>query len=347
MSLAQPLKIVLLVAGLVLLFAVPSMGLGGYVLALGVSFASMAILAGGLNLVYGYAGLMSYGQVGFFGIGAYTAGILVSGHGWGLVPATLLGALLAVLVALVLGYSSLRLSRHAFSIVSLSFSLLCVIIARDWVDVTRGPMGIPGLAAPPIQLGSLSFSLNSNEKFYYVMMALAVLSNGFIYVLVTSRIGRAMRTVKLNEPLAQSQGISPLGLKLLALGVSALLAALAGGVFVFYLSIVDPSIFDFYYTEAMLIMVIIGGAGSFWCVLLSVAVFSVLPDLLRFSPDLRLILYGIILIAAMLVMPGGLGGWLRQRKVDSWRQASRQRAFEARDAGAAVSGAESKTGAAT
>ena len=320
MSRNRAMKLALLAAILVLLFAVPAMGLGGYALALGVSFAMMSILAGGLNLVYGYAGLMSYGQVGFFGIGAYTAGILVSMHGWALVPATLLGALLAVLVALVLGYSSLRLSRHAFSIVSLSFSLLCVIVARDWVDVTRGPMGIPGLSAPPIRIGSMSFSLNSNEKFYYVMMTLAVVSNAFIYALVTSRIGRAMRAVKLNEPLAQSQGVSPLGLKLLALGVSALLAAVAGSIFVFYLSIVDPSIFDFYYTEAMLIMVIIGGAGSFWGVLAATAVLTALPDMLRFTTDLRMVLYGAVLIFAMLVFPGGFGGWIERRRTARWRR---------------------------
>ena len=309
----------LVVFGVVALALVPLLGFGEYALALGMSFFVFAVLSSGLNLVYGYTGMMSYGQVGFFGIGGYATAILVTNHAVGFLPALLAGGVLASLVSLLLGYTALRLSRHAFSIVSLSFSLLCAILARDWVGLTRGPMGMPGLAAPP---------LTRPVDFYEAALVVAVAAHATIWCLVTSRIGRAMRAVKLNEPLAQSQGISPRGLKLLAIGVSAFFAAIAGGIFVFYLSIVDPSIFDFYYTEAMLIMVIVGGAGSFWCVLLATAVFTVLPDLLRFTPDLRMVLYGVILIAAMLVMPGGFGGWLRARRIAHWRHPGRQRALQ-------------------
>lgn len=331
MTISNRTKAILVVVGVILLFALPSLGVSSYIIALGVSFAVMSILASGLNLVYGYAGLMSYGQVGFFGIGAYTTALLVQNYGMSLWLSALLGGVLATLVAVILGYSSLRLSRHAFSIVSLSFSLLCVIIARDWVGLTRGPMGIPGLQAPVVHFpGGGGLTFESPTSFYYLMMALAVFSNVVIYAIASSRVGRSMRAVRHNEPLAQSQGVNPLSLKLLALGVSGFLAALAGGGFVFYLSIVDPSVFDFYYTEAMLIMVIVGGAGSFWCVLGSVGVFTVLPDMLRFSPDLRMVLYGLILIVAMLLMPGGVGGWLRARKIAMWRHPERQRALQAR-----------------
>jgi branched-chain amino acid transport system permease protein len=323
-------KSMLVLMGVAVLAAVPAFAPGEYILALGISFATFAVLSSGLNLVYGYTGMMSYGQVGFFGIGGYTAALLVQDHGMGLLPALFLGGVLAVLVSLLLGYTALRLSRHAFSIVSLSFSLLCVILARDWVDVTRGPMGIPGLAAPAIAFpGGLHVSLSRPVDFYYAAMLVAVVAHAVVWWIASSRIGRAMRAVKLNEPLAQSQGISPVGLKLVAIAVSAFLAAVMGGVFVFYLSIVDPSIFDFYYTEAMLIMVIVGGAGSFWCVLLATAVFTVVPDLLRFTTDLRMVLYGMILIVAMLVMPGGLGGWLRARQIAKWRHPGRARALQA------------------
>ena len=101
---------------------------------------------------------------------------------------------------------------------------------------------------------------------------------------------------------------------------AAALVLVVGGFFVFYLTIVDPSIFDFYYTETMLIMVIIGGPGSFWSVLAASAVLSALPDLLRFTTDLRMVLYGAVLIAAMLLFPGGVGGWLRRRRMMRWRR---------------------------
>jgi branched-chain amino acid transport system permease protein len=129
-----------------------------------------------------------------------------------------------------------------------------------------------------------------------------------------------MRALKLNEPLAQSQGVNPLSYRLLALALSALLSGIVGGLFVFYLTIIDPSIFDFYYTETMLISVVIGGPGSFWGVLAASGVMTVLPDLLRFTTDLRMVLYGVALIAAMLIFPGGIGGWLYRRRLARWRR---------------------------
>jgi branched-chain amino acid transport system permease protein len=233
----------------------------------------------------------------------------------------LAGAVLAALMGLGIGYSSLRLSRHAFAIVTLSFALLCMIISRDWVSLTRGAMGIPGLAVPQFNFpGGLSWRLNKPTDFYYLLLGLAVVCQAVIYAVVTSRIGRALKAVKMNEPLAQSQGINPLRYKLMAVTLSAFMTGLMGGFFVFYLTIVDPSIFDFYYTETMLIMVILGGAGSFWGVLFSSAILSLLPDMLRFTTDLRMVLYGFILIIAMLVFPGGIGGWFERRRIERWRK---------------------------
>ena len=309
------------IAGLIALFALPLVIDNDYIMALGISFAAMSVLAGGLNLVYGYTGLLSFAQVGFFGIGGYTATLLVVDRGWPLWAGVAVGGVLCIAVALLIGYSSLRLSRHAFAIVSLSFALLCAIVARDWPELTRGSMGIPGLPTPVMDLpGGLRWRIVDPSDFYYLLMGFAVIAHGAIYLVVTSRLGRAMRAIKLNEPLAQSQGINPLSYRLLALSLSALLAGIVGGLFVFYLTIIDPSIFDFYYTETMLISVVIGGPGSFWGVLASSAVLAVLPDMLRFTTDLRMVLYGVALIVAMLIFPGGVGGWLYRRQVARWRR---------------------------
>jgi branched-chain amino acid transport system permease protein len=309
------------IAGLIALFALPLVIDNDYVMALGISFAAMSVLAGGLNLVYGYTGLLSFAQVGFFGIGGYTATLLVVDRGWSLWAGVAVGGVLCIAVALLIGYSSLRLSRHAFAIVSLSFALLCAIVARDWPELTRGSMGIPGLPTPVMDLpGGLRWRIVDPSDFYYLLMGFAVIAHGAIYLVVTSRLGRAMRAIKLNEPLAQSQGVNPLSYRLLALSLSALLAGIVGGLFVFYLTIIDPSIFDFYYTETMLISVVIGGPGSFWGVLASSAVLAVLPDMLRFTTDLRMVLYGVALIVAMLIFPGGVGGWLYRRQVARWRR---------------------------
>jgi len=310
----------LVLLALAVLFAIPRLTGNEYLLALGISFAMFSVLAGGLNLVYGYTGLLSFAQVGFFGIGGYTAALLVTERGWPLGSAAAAGGALAALVGLVIGYSSLRLSRHAFAIVSLSFALLCMIVARDWVSLTRGAMGIPGLPVPTLGLFGREWRLSRPADFYYLLLGFATAAHALMYLVVSSRLGRAMRAIRLNEPLAQSQGIDPLRYKLLALALSALLAGMVGGLFVFYLTIVDPSIFDFYYTETMLIMVILGGPGSFWGVLASSAVLAALPDLLRFTTDLRMVLYGAVLIAAMLLFPGGVAGWVQRRRLQNWRR---------------------------
>jgi branched-chain amino acid transport system permease protein len=223
------LRAVAAVLGVAALFAIPRVTGNEYVLALGVSFATFAVLSGGLNLVYGYTGLLSFAQVGFFGIGGYTAALLVTERGWSLWAGAAAGGALAALVGLVVGYSSLRLSRHAFAIVSLSFALLCLIVARDWVSLTRGAMGIPGLPIPSMDLpGGLRWRLAQPADFYYLLMGFAVAAQAAIYLVVSSRLGRAMRAIKLNEPLAQSQGINPLSYKLLAIALSALLAGIVG-----------------------------------------------------------------------------------------------------------------------
>jgi branched-chain amino acid transport system permease protein len=310
-----------ILTGIAVLFAVPQWTTGEYALALGVSFAMFSVLASGLNLVYGYTGLLSFAQVAFFGLGGYTAALLVTERGWPLWAGATAGALLAAIAGLAIGYSSLRLSRHAFAIVTLSFALLCSIIARDWVTLTRGPMGIPGLPVPVFSLpGGTQWRIGKPVDFYYLLIGYAVFAHVAIYFVVTSRLGRAMQAIRMNEPLAQSQGIDPLRYRLLAIGLSAFLAGGVGGLFVFYLTIVDPSVFDFYYTETMLIMVILGGPGSFWGVLASSAVLAALPDLLRFTTDLRMVLYGVVLIAAMLLFPRGVGGWFLKRRLARWRK---------------------------
>lgn len=310
-------------AALSAVFAAPvAIGLfgGTYALTLGISAALFATIATAFNLVYGYTGLLCFAQVSFLGIGAYGAGILTSQYGWSFWTAAPLGAGAAALFGLLVGYSSLRLSRHSFGIATLTASLLCVIVARDWVSLTRGSMGIPGLPPPRLSLPGITIVFDRPSSFYWLALVFAIVAIAAMRVLVTSRIGRALLAIKWNEALARSQGLDALAYKLLSLGVSAFVTGLAGALLVAHLTIVDPSVFDFYYTETMLIMVVIGGLGHFWPVIVSSLVFTVLPDLLRFSPDLRMVLYGAVLIAAMLAFPKGIAGLVRDRDVAAWRR---------------------------
>jgi ABC-type branched-subunit amino acid transport system permease subunit len=297
--------------------ALPFLTTSNYVIGIAVSACIFTVAASALNLVYGFAGLLSFAQLGFWGIGGYATALTVTAwHGdfWG---GLVLAGLLNAALALVVGYPALRTGRHAFVIVTLAFALLATLVARDWVSLTRGPLGIPDLPAP--KLGGLVF--DTTAKFYLVALAYAVLALGLLHTLVTSRIGRTFVAIKQNEPLARAHGIAPMPYKLAAFAIGAAVTGVAGGIYTFYLRIIDPSFLDFYYMQTFLIMVIIGGAGSFWGVVLAGLVMAALPEILRFSQDLRMIIYGAVLLIAMLAMPGGVAGWFRARRTLRMRTA--------------------------
>jgi ABC-type branched-subunit amino acid transport system permease subunit len=301
------------------LAALPLLTSSNYIVGIGISALVFTVAAAALNLIYGFTGLLSFAQLGFWGIGGYATALTVvtfGGSFWlGLVWAALLNAGLA----LVVGFPTLRTNRHAFVIVTLTFALLVTLIARDWVDLTRGPLGIPNLP-PPTAWG---YEFATTRQFYWIAWAFSVAMLAFLHALCSSRIGRTLIAIKQNEPLVRAQGIAPMPYKLASFALSAAITGAAGGVYCFYLRIIDPLFLDFYYMQTFLIIVIIGGAGSFWGVVVSGIALSALPEVLRFSADLRMIIYGLILVVAMFVMPSGIAGWLRERKLVRLREALR------------------------
>ena len=204
------MKVAAIGAAIAALAIFPLLTASNYFIGITISGLLYTVAAAALNLVYGYAGLLSFAQLGFWGIGGYAAALTVmtfGGNFWeGLAFAGLVPAALAVLI----GLPTLRTQRHAFVIVTLSFALLADLIARNWVELTRGPLGIPGLPAP-VFFGQ---ALQTPARFYYVAFFYALLALAFLNLLGTSRIGQVLKAIKQNEPLVQSQGISPLPYKL-------------------------------------------------------------------------------------------------------------------------------------
>jgi ABC-type branched-subunit amino acid transport system permease subunit len=313
------MKLAAAIAAALAFAALPLVTSSNYILGVALSALIFTVAAAALNLIYGFTGLLSFAQLGFWGIGGYASALTVVTFGgnfwWGVVWAALINAV----VAIVVGYPTLRTGRHAFVIVTLTFALLVTLIARDWVELTRGPMGIPNLPAPR----AFGHRFANTGDFYWIAWVFTVAMLTFLYALCSSRIGRTLIAIKQNEPLVRAQGISPMPYKLAAFAISAAITGAAGGVYVFHLGIVDPLILDFYYMQTFLIIVIIGGAGSFWGVVVSGVALSALPEVLRFSADFRMVIYGVILVAAMFVMPAGVAGWLRERQLARVREALR------------------------
>lgn len=312
-----PATLLLAVSAAIAFGALPLLTSSNYIVGVILSALIFTVAAAALNLVYGFTGLLSFAQLGFWGIGGYASALTVVTFGGSFWMGVVWAALINALVALLVGYPTLRTNRHAFVIVTLTFALLVTLIARDWISLTRGPMGIPNL--PPPEAFGRKFA--TTREFYWITWAFSVVMLAFLYALCSSRIGRTLVAIKQNEPLVRAQGISPMPYKLSAFVLSAAITGASGGVYCFHLGIIDPLFLDFYYMQTFLIIVIIGGAGSFWGVVAAGIALSALPEVLRFSADLRMIIYGVILVVAMFVMPSGVAGWLRERKLAQVREA--------------------------
>jgi len=310
------MKTILAALGALCVLAVlPLAGLPEYYVSISITAFLFTVCAVGLNVVYGYLGLLSIAQAAFWGIGGYAAAILVMDYGFSFWSALAMAGVLNAVLALIIGYPALRLSSHSFVIVTLYFSLLVTLVSRDWTEVTRGPLGIPGLPAPDL----FGYKFTTQVSFYYLSLVFMAVAIAFFYAFCSSRIGLVLRSIKQSEPLAKSQGVRTKPYKLLAFSVSAFFTAMAGAIFSFRLTLVDPLIFDFYYMQAFLTMVIVGGAGTFWPVVVAGFIVTFIPELLRFSNELRMVLFGVLLVAVVLVAPNGFGGWLKELRLKKLR----------------------------
>jgi len=287
----------------ILALAIASTGPSQYVLHILIIAGIYVILAQSLHLVLGQLGLLSLGIPAFFGIGAYAETLLSVHFGLDSLLSLVLVAGITFVSGLVIGVPSLRLSSHSFVIVTLSFAMLLQVIAFHWVDVTRGALGFPDIPAPSV----LGFSWTDKTSWLIAILILDVVTFAAFIRIKTSRFGRALAATKGNEDLARAVGFSTFRVKLLAFAISGTLAGIAGTAYAHYITFIDPNVFGFSVTENLLIMVVLGGSGTVFGPMIGAVVFTVLPELLRFSPEFRSLLYGVLLLMAMLRFPLGLG----------------------------------------
>jgi branched-chain amino acid transport system permease protein len=216
-------------------------------------------------------------------------------------------ALVAGFVALVLGSVILRTRGHRFIIITVVFAELMRLVATNWVDMTRGFMGLPGLTIPALDIpGVGSIDIGSKARFYYVVLLAAIGAFVLCRLIVRSSIGRKFVLIRENEPLAESLGISAFRYSMIAFAVGAALAGAAGSLYAHYVGFVSPDLFNFSYVTIMLIMVILGGKGTLAGPALGAVIFTFLPELLREASHWRMILFATILIVATLFMPKGI-----------------------------------------
>ena len=278
-----------------------------HVLVLAGLFTLMAL---GFDLVLGYLGELSLGHAAFFGIGAYTTALLTRNFGVPFPLDLLLAGLFTGIAGLLIGAPSLRLRGPYFAIVTFGFAEILHLVALNWTSLTRGPMGLPDI--PHAQLGP--FRITTELGYYYLVLALIGVAMLVTRRLLESTVGHAFLAIRENEELASAAGIPTFRFKLLAFVIGMIFAGAAGSVYARYVHFVDPTALSFYYTVTVVSMVIVGGQGSIAGTTLGALVFTLVPEYLRVAERARLVIFGALLMLAIVFMPDGLRGiWRRAR----------------------------------
>ncbi|MDO5755408.1 MAG: branched-chain amino acid ABC transporter permease [Tissierellia bacterium] len=254
------------------------------------------ILAVSLNITVGCLGQITLGHAGFMSIGAYTASLftkanIIPGMG-GYLVGLLLGGCIAFLIGIIIGVPGLRLQGDYLAIITLAFGEIIRVLI-EYFDFTGGAQGLTGI--PRYQ----------NFTVIYIIMVLSV---AFMYSLMTSRHGRVVLAIREDEIAAQATGINTTYYKVFAFAISALFAGIAGGIYAHNMSVIKAVQFDYNYSIDILVMVVLGGMGSFTGATLAAIVLTILPEVLRGFSDYRMIVYSIILIATMIFRPTGILG---------------------------------------
>ncbi len=307
--------------GLTLLFPLTPFA-SEYALHVAILVMVYMVLALGLNIVPGFCGLLDLGFVGFYGIGAYTAGLLTVHYGlsfWVIVP---LAALNGALWGMLLGAPTLRLTGDYFAIVTFGFSELVVLFLTNEIWLTRGPLGLPGIDPVTIDLSFLSKALNPEWDWYYEFVGskpyfyLAIVMVAVVYFILRrledSRLGRAWYAIRADPLAAAASGVNILNYKVIAFAISAGVGAVGGAFFARWTMFLSPDMFKFWESFLVLCMVVLGGLGNLNGALLGAVILVALGEVLRvvlpmlnLPAESRFLVYGLIMIMIMRFKPSG------------------------------------------
>lgn len=267
------------------------------------------VLALGLNIVVGMAGLLDLGYVSFYAIGAYTYALLNTHWGVSFWAALPLGGLAAAAVGFLLGGITLRLRGDYLAIVTLGFIQIVNLVLRNWDSVTNGPNGILNIGRPAIG----AFVFNTPAHFYYLIIIIAAGAAFLVDRLNRSSIGRAWVAIREDEVAAEAMGVDTTRMKMLAFALGAAVAGTAGVFFAGKFAFISPESFTFFESVIVLAMVVLGGMGSIPGVILGALAISLLPELLRGFSSFRMLLFGALLVLMMTYRPQGIIGNPRRK----------------------------------
>lgn len=292
---------------ILLITLLPVLSGSTYILTVGIFSGINALVAIGLCVLMGYAGQISLGQAGFYGIGAYVSAILSLHFGFPVVISLIFAMVVAAIAAVVLAIPALKLKGHYLAVATLGFGEIIYIILNEW-----GPGGPSGFGDIP-HFNLLGYTLHSTTGYFYLIWGSVTAVMLFSLNLINSRTGRALRAIHDSELASNVMGLDVVALKIRVFVLSAVYASLAGALYAHYVTFISPSSFSLFYSILVLMMVIVGGITNVWGAVIGSIVITVLPELLRKFEEFEVLVYGLILTLSLLFFRKGLVPFLIEK----------------------------------
>jgi len=299
------LKTILLAALILFLLILPAFA-GKYIIYMVIQIVTLSIFALGFNLLLGYTGLLSFGQAGFFAMGAYASAKILL-----VVPSLLLGVIAGVVAggisALILGYLCVRHTRIYFSMLTLCFGMMIYSIAWKWRDFTGGDDGLVGIPRAPFQIpGVFSINMESMGNYYYFVLIISFIAIYVLYRIVNSPFGLTLKGIRDSENRVSFAGISIRNYRLLSFTLAGLYAGLAGSLVPPLENTVTPPLAHWTHSAEPVMVTLLGGIHTFSGPIVGSILFYLIKDIIVRYTEYWLIWFGSIVVFLVLVFRGGI-----------------------------------------
>jgi branched-chain amino acid transport system permease protein len=270
------------------------------------------LFALGYNVCLGYTGMLSFGHAAYFGVGAYTTGIVLIRLWENVWFGLLSGLVMGAVTAIVLGYLCIKRRGIYFAMLTLAFAQLLYFIAFQWVDLTGGDNGLRNIPAVPLTLPGISIDIYPPLRFYFFVLFFVVLALLVLNRILQSPFGHVLQAVRENEPRARSCGYETSNVRWLAFILSGTISGLAGGLYALYLHFVGIESLYWITSGQVVMITLLGGMGSFIGPFIGAGVFLFLEDVLSALTANWMIFLGIIFVLCVLFFPSGVWGSIKE-----------------------------------
>jgi branched-chain amino acid transport system permease protein len=284
-----------------------------YLIHLAILIGIYLIIAIALQLSIGFTGQFNLGIIAFFAIGAYTSALLML-NGFPFIFAIIMAGIVAMLGGFLLAVPTNKLKGDYLALATLGFSFVVYAVLLNWVELTRGPLGLPGIPKPEI----FGFIFKDNLLFLILTLVIAAISYLVVKRITDSEFGKVLEAVRDDELMAKTLGKNTERMKMYSLGITAFFAGIAGSLYASYITFIDPSSFTFLQIIPLLLIVVIGGLASLRGTAIATIIIMLLPEPLRFIGfpssmigPMRQIIYAIILLIILIYLPKGLMGKIK------------------------------------